>query len=85
VKLRLQNVPELANLPWEFLLDPDPDRFLALSYETPIVRYVEMSEEAQPLAVQGPLRLLLMASCPTGYDRLDIEREIKNPEAGLAP
>ena len=39
IRLRLSEVPELANLPWEYLYDRSRDTFLALSSETPLVRY----------------------------------------------
>lgn len=77
LKLRLQDAPELADLPWEFLFDPSLDRFLAQSNRTPIVRYVELPERIRPLAVDLPLRILVMISNPLDpdYARLDIERE----------
>jgi hypothetical protein len=77
LKLRLQDAPELADLPWEFLFDPSLDRFLAQSNRTPIVRYVELPERIRPLAVDLPLQILVMISSPLdpSYPRLDIERE----------
>ena len=60
LKLRLQEAPELADLPWEFLFDTALDRFMAQSNQTPIVRYVEMRERIRPLAVQLPLHVLVM-------------------------
>jgi len=41
LRLRLTEAPELAALPWEFLHDPATNRFLSLSNQTPIVRYLE--------------------------------------------
>lgn len=75
IKLRLQEVPELMNLPWEFVFDSSFDRFLAQSAQTPVVRYIEMPEQIRPLAVQLPLVVLVMISSPTDYARLDVERE----------
>jgi len=74
LKLRLQDA-ELADLPWEFLLDPAFDRFLAQSNQTPIVRYIEMPERIKPFTLQLPLQMLVMISSPADYARLDVERE----------
>ena len=41
IRLRLSEVPELIDLPWELLHDPQTEAFLALSVWTPIVRYLE--------------------------------------------
>ena len=83
LKLRLQEVPELADLPWEFLLDTSLDRFFAQSNQTPIVRYIEMSERIKPIIVNLPLQLLMMVSSPTDYPRLDVERERSRLEEAL--
>jgi CheY-like chemotaxis protein len=75
IRLRLTQVPELAGLPWEYLYYPAHQYFIALSVETPIVRYLEMQQHIQPLAVTPPLRVLTMIACPDGYQRLDVEAE----------
>jgi WD40 repeat protein len=75
LKLRLQEVPLLSDLPWEFLLDDSLDRFFAQSNQTPIVRYIEMPERIKPITVNLPLHLLVVISSPADYPRLDIERE----------
>jgi formylglycine-generating enzyme required for sulfatase activity len=78
LKLRLQEVPELADLPWEFLYDPRFNRFPAQSNQTPIVRYIELPARVTPLAINLPLRVLVVISSPTGdprYPLLDVERE----------
>jgi hypothetical protein len=75
LRLRLADVPELADLPWEFLYDPRLNRFLARSSHTPLVRYLDLPDPPQPLSVTGPLRLLVMISSPSGYDPLDVEQE----------
>ncbi len=59
LRLRLATVPELADLPWEYLYHPALNRFLSLSTETPLVRYLDLPERIQPLAVKPPLRLLV--------------------------
>ena len=44
IRLRLADAPELTNLPWEYLYDRSRDTFLALSSETPLVRYLDLPE-----------------------------------------
>jgi hypothetical protein len=75
LRLRLADVPELANVPWEFLYDPRRNRFLAQSRRTPLVRYLDLPDPPQPLSVAGPLRLLVMISSPSDYPELDVEHE----------
>ncbi len=75
VRLNLSGAPELADLPWEFLYNPTLNRFLALSDETPLVRYLDLPERIRPLKVTPPIRVLLMVSSPTDYPRLDVDRE----------
>jgi hypothetical protein len=85
LKLRLQKVPELADLPWEFLFDPSVERFFAQSIFTPIVRYVEAPEPVEPLVVEPPMRLLALAASPPGQVRLDVRREKAVLQEALAP
>ncbi|HOW54043.1 MAG TPA: CHAT domain-containing protein [Syntrophorhabdaceae bacterium] len=75
VKLRLQDAPELADIPWEYLFDPLTDRFIAQSNLTPIVRYLAISEKTPPLAVKFPINILVMISSPPDYACLDVQRE----------
>jgi hypothetical protein len=75
VRLRLANAPELADVPWEYLYNPSLNRFLVLSVETPLVRYLELPERIQPLAVKPPLRVLVMISSPSDHPPLDVEEE----------
>ncbi len=75
IRLRLAAAPELAVLPWEYLYNPDANRFLALSNETPVVRRLPAVEELPPLAVQLPLRVLVVIASPDGYPPIDVENE----------
>lgn len=75
IRLRLAAAPELAVLPWEYLYNPDANRFLALSNETPVVRRLPAIEELPPLAVQLPLRILVVIASPDGYPPIDVENE----------
>jgi hypothetical protein len=85
IRIRLNEVPELAELPWEYLWDPMHRRFLALSTNTPIVRYLEIPERIRPLEVKPPLRILAMISSPAGYPLLDVEQEWARLGEALAP
>jgi len=81
IKLRLVGVPELANLPWEYLYHPGLRRFIVVSTKTPITRYTDMARPVMPLNVDSTLRLLVVISSPTDFPELDVSREqdkIKN-------
>jgi tetratricopeptide (TPR) repeat protein len=84
LRLRLNDVPELAALPWEYLYDSATRRFFALSAETPLVRYLELPEPARPLAVEPPLRVLIVIARPKGLGGLDAEQEWLRLRAQLA-
>ena len=87
LRLRLAEVPELAGLPWECLYYPAMNRFLALSPETPLVRYLDLPEGTRGLDVRPPLRILTMISAPTDYPGLDVDQEwakLSEATAGLS-
>jgi hypothetical protein len=75
VRLRLNDAPDLIDLPWEYLCDPVAERFLALDRMTPLVRFLEMPNDPRPLDVTPPLRILVLISGPNDYPQLDVERE----------
>lgn len=85
LRLRLQDVPELADLPWEFLLDKGGGRFLAQSAQTPVIRYMEMPQGVRPFSTPLPLRVLVMISAPIDVPQLDLVKERKRLEAALQP
>jgi Tfp pilus assembly protein PilF len=85
VRLRLSEVPELSGVPWEYIYNPGLNRFLALSTETPLVRYLDMPERIRPLTVVAPLRVLVMIAGPTDYPRLDVRQEWFNLNTAVAP
>jgi hypothetical protein len=74
VQIRLTDVPELCDLPWEFLYHDDVE-FLALSAQTPVVRYLDTRQPSVPLSLQHPLRILVLISGPRDLPRLDVDRE----------
>lgn len=85
IRLRLSDVPELADLPWEYLHDSTRNSYLALSKETPIVRYLELPARVEPLAAPAPLRLLAILASPKDYDALDAEGEWTRLQQALQP
>ena len=74
IRLRLGD-PSVADLPWEFLYNRSVNRFIALSVHTPLVRYMDLPERIQPIAVKPPIRVLVMISSPSDFPALDVEAE----------
>lgn len=84
IRLRLNDVPELADLPWEFLYAPDLARFPALSGDSPIVRYVEQDRPPTALEASPPLTLLALIANPGGeVELLNVEQEWTNLQQAL--
>jgi DNA-binding beta-propeller fold protein YncE len=83
LSLALSGVPELMDVPWEFLYD-DPN-FLAVSVWTPVVRYLDLPTPKRALRVETPLRVLALVSSPADYDALDVDHERETVERALAP
>ena len=84
VRLRI-DVPEFHDYPWEFLYNAHMNQFLALSKDTPVVRYLELPYPVQPLTVQPPLKILVMISSPDGFPKLNVEEEWKLLSDALVP
>lgn len=84
LRLRIADAPELADIPWEYLYNPSLNRFLSLSQETPLVRYLDLPERIRPLVVEGQLEILVMISSPTDYPALDVEQEWTRLNEALA-
>jgi len=84
IRLRLADAPELTDLPWEALYDPGRDRFLALSSETPLVRYLDLPEAIEPLKTQPPLRILPVMASPRDLPPLDLAAELAALRDALA-
>lgn len=82
IRLRLNDVPELADVPWELLHDGQD--FLALSNQRTVVRYLELPQAIKPLSVRPPLRALAVLSSPGDYPALDVAREWQLLNAALA-
>ena len=81
LKLSLGQAPELTDVPWEYLFDSPA--FLSISQFTPVIRYLELPRARPPLAVEHPLRVLVMISAPTDAVALDVEEERRKVEQAL--
>lgn len=75
LKLRLSNAPKLMDLPWEFLYYQSLNRFLSLSLESPIVRFLDLPEFIRPLRISPPIRVLFIVSNAKDYMQLDVNQE----------
>jgi hypothetical protein len=78
LRLRLNNAPALADLPWEYLYNASSQSFLALSNQTPIVRFLDLPAPPRTLKVTGPLRMLVMIASPSDYTQLNVDHEWNN-------
>jgi hypothetical protein len=76
IRLRLAGVPELTAVPWEYLYSNSLVRFVTLSDDTPIVRYLDAATHPPAVTVEPPLRVLAMVSSPSDMPALEVEREI---------
>jgi hypothetical protein len=83
LRLRLNDVPELADLPWEYLYHPALDRYLALSVHTPLVRYMELPDRIRSLALAAPLRILVVMASPRDQSPIDVEDEWNRLRAAM--
>ena len=85
VRLRVTVPPELSELPWEYLYSTDFARFLSVSSETLIVRYLPNEDAVSKLPVTAPLRILVVVATPRGVPPFDADGEYdKLKEALLA-
>jgi hypothetical protein len=79
--LYLTDVPELMEVPWEFLWDRPT--FLSQSIYTPLVRSLDLKAVGPPRKLTLPLRILGMVSSPAGVDKLDVDSERAKLEEAL--
>jgi hypothetical protein len=64
--------PELGDLPWELLYDPDVGAFLAARATLPIVRMIESGTPSASLLARRPLRVLQVQANPKDVASLDL-------------
>jgi hypothetical protein len=84
IRIHPVSAPELADVPWEYLFHGSLNRFLALSTDTPIVRYLDIPEAVRPLEVVPPLRVLVAIAGPTDLVELDVEQEWERLRGAVA-
>ena len=83
--LYLTGVPELMEIPWEFLYDPGDAFFLSQSMYTPLVRSLDLRSASPPRKLTLPMKVLGMASAPQGFPGLDVDDEREKLARALEP
>jgi CHAT domain len=81
VTLYLTGVPELMQIPWEFLYERPS--FLSQSIYTPLVRSLDLRTVRPPRKVTLPLRVLGVVSSPRGFENLNVGEEREKLERAL--
>ena len=86
LRVRLHiDVPEFHDYPWELLYNSKTKQFLALSNDTPVVRYFELPFPEYPLLVETPIKILVMIASPEGFPDLNVEEEWNRLQSSFAP
>lgn len=67
------NGPHVARIPWEYLVDPSRDDYLAL--RVPVARCLRLMNRIPPLALTLPLRVLGISANPRDLPVLEGEKE----------
>lgn len=75
----------LSALPWELVFDPQRHTHLARQRTSPVVRDVALAQRLGPLAVELPLRILVVDAAPRGMHALDLKAEKHRIQEALAP
>lgn len=75
IRLRLSGAPGLVHVPWEFLFDPHERRFVALSVDSPIVRFLDVAGTSKPFTLEPPVRVLVVIASPSDFEPLQVEAE----------
>ena len=75
IRIHPISAPELADVPWEFLFHGTLNRFLSLSTETPVVRFLDLPEAVRPRKVALPLKVLVAIAAPQDLVELDVDEE----------
>lgn len=84
LRLRLNDAPDLSDLPWELLFDSALGRFFNHSNETPLVRFLDLPAPPRPLTATLPLKILVMVSLPRDQEELNADAEWKHLKTALA-
>jgi len=83
IRLNLDKAESLYDLPWELLRDPSGD-YLALSRQTPIIRYPRLINVRPVVEVSLPLRVLVLISSPKDQAALNVEAEWQSLQEATA-
>lgn len=81
--LCLSDVPELMELPWEFLYERP--RFLSQSIYSPVARSLDLRDAPMTHPLHLPLNVLGLVSAPSGIAMLDVEQEKAKLTEALRP
>jgi hypothetical protein len=84
IRLRL-DPPDLQELPWELLRDPEKREFLVLSKRALVTRYLHVPRPTPPLEIEPPLRVLVVVAAPQGQVPLDTDDEVARIRQALRP
>ena len=84
LRLRLSGAPALDPVPWEYLWASRLGRFVALSAQTPVVRFFETALSTRTLKIEPPMRVLVMVSSPVDTPQLEVEKEVRLLQANTA-
>lgn len=78
-----------GSLPWELMYDPVTSSFVALATRSAVTRSVTAVPTQHPIALDGPLRVLVCSAQPQDQGPLSVESEVaavvaalQQPEAG---
>jgi formylglycine-generating enzyme required for sulfatase activity len=83
IKLRIRS-SWLSVVPWEYLYDKRSGEYVCLSRNTPLVRYLEISQPVRPLQVTLPLRILGMIANPHDSGSINSSLEKHRLETALS-
>lgn len=84
IRLRLNEVPELLQLPWEYLYHRALRRFLTLSIETSLIHFLELPQPYQAPVIATPLRILVLTASPSDLYPIDVSHEQGNIQRALS-
>jgi CHAT domain len=81
VRLRLDNLPEFQDVPWEYLYDTEaPGEFMLHSQDWSLVRNLPLPNPVPVLPLEQELRVLVLISSPNDVTKLNVEQEWLNLE-----
>jgi ligand-binding sensor domain-containing protein len=84
LRLRFEDTPSLAALPWEFLHGGDDLRFLAVQADVALVRDLSPEKAEGAPRTRPPLKLLVAWAMPQDLQPLDVAEEVAVIEEAFA-